>query len=352
MRFAATRKLRNVPMRPTVLVTGGAGYLGSITCVRLIESGFRLLLLDDFSNSHPAVIERIARLTGEPVSCTCGDVRDGALLDELLAREPIAAAIHFAGLKAVGESASRPLDYWDVNVGGTLSLLRALDRAGVRRMVFSSSAAVYGEPRQLPLAEDSPLAPASPYGQTKLAAERVIADVAATHPDWAATCLRYFNPVGAHPSGLLGEDPRGVPNNLMPYLAQLAVGRQRELTVHGNDYPTIDGTGVRDYLHVLDVADGHIAALRHLEANPGAHCFNLGTGTGHSVLQLKAAFERACGRTLPHRIGPRRAGDVAACVADPARAREVLGWRATRILDQMCADTWRWQSTHPAGYAD
>ena len=342
----------NVPARRTVLVTGGAGYLGSITCVRLIESGFRPLLLDDFSNSHPRVIERIACLTGEPVRCIRGDVRDGAMLDDLLAREAVVAAIHFAGLKAVGESASRPFDYWDVNVGGTLSLLRALDRAGVRRLVFSSSAAVYGKSQQLPLAEDSPQAPANPYGHTKLAAERVIADVAATHPDWAAACLRYFNPVGAHPSGLLGEDPRGVPNNLMPYLAQVAVGRRKELTVHGDDYPTIDGTGVRDYIHVLDLADGHIAALRHLEANPGVHCFNLGTGAGHTVLQLKAAFERACGHALAHRIGPRRVGDVAACVADPTRAREVLGWRATRDLAQMCADTWRWQRMHPAGYPD
>ncbi len=339
-------------MSRTILVTGGAGYIGSITCVRLIECGFRPLLLDNFSNSQPTVVARIGQLTGQAVSCVHGDVRDGELLDEVLAREPIAAAIHFAGLKAVGESTERPLDYWDVNVAGTLSLLRALDRAGVRRLVFSSSAAVYGEPRQLPLAENSPQAPANPYGRTKLAAERAIADVAATHPDWAAACLRYFNPVGAHPSGLLGEDPRGVPNNLMPFIAQLAVGRHHSLTVHGNDYPTADGTGVRDYIHVLDLADGHIAALRHLEANPGVHCFNLGTGTGHSVLELNAAFERACGRPLAHRIGPRRPGDVAACVADPARAREVLGWRAKRTLEQMCADTWRWQSTHPAGYAD
>lgn len=337
-------------MRHTVLVTGGAGYLGSITCVRLVECGYRPLLLDDFSNSHPTVVARIARLTGEMPTCVRGDVRDAALLDELLAREPVYAAIHFAGLKAVGESTVRPLDYWDANLGGTLSLLRALERAGVRRLVFSSSAAVYGEARQLPLGEDSPLAPASPYGRTKLAAERLIADVAATRADWAAACLRYFNPVGAHPSGLLGEDPRGVPNNLMPFMAQLAVGRHRELTVHGSDYPTVDGTGVRDYVHVLDLADGHVVALRHLADNPGVHCFNLGTGRGHSVLELKAAFERACGRALPHRMGPRRPGDAAACVADPTRAREVLGWRATRDLDRMCVDSWRWQQAHPQGY--
>lgn len=335
-------------MSRTVLVTGGAGYLGSITCVRLVECGYRPLLLDDFSNSHPAVIERISRLTGQAVSWVRGDVRNGGLLEDLLAREPIAAAIHFAGLKAVGESTRRPLDYWDINVGGTLSLLRALERAGVRRLVFSSSAAVYGEPRKMPLGEDSPLPPTSPYGRTKLAAERLIADVAATRPDWAAACLRYFNPVGAHPSGLLGEDPRGVPGNLMPFIAQLAAGRHRELVVHGNDYPTDDGTGVRDYIHVLDLADAHVAALRHLEGHPGVHCFNLGTGRGYSGLELKAAFERACGRELPHRIGPRRPADVSASVADPSRACEVLGWQAARDLDQMCADTWRWQRSHPA----
>lgn len=338
-------------MTPSILVTGGAGYIGSLTCVRLIEAGYRPVVYDNFANSHPRVLERIEQLTGQPVTLVTGDVRDRVLLDQVLARERIQAAIHFAGLKAVGESVAQPFDYYDVNVHGTLCLLRALDSAGVRRLVFSSSATVYGEPSQLPLTEDAPLAPTNPYGQTKLAAERLIADVAASRCDWATVSLRYFNPVGAHPSGLMGEDPRGVPNNLMPFIAQVAVGRREALQVFGDDYPTVDGTGERDYIHVLDLADGHIAALRHLDRHPGAHCFNLGTGAAHSVLQLKAAFERACGRALAHRIVGRRSGDIAVYWADPTRARQAMGWTAHRDLAQMCADTWRWQSQHPNGYA-
>ncbi|MFZ2987769.1 UDP-glucose 4-epimerase GalE [Ideonella sp.] len=338
-------------MKPNILVTGGAGYIGSHTCVRLIEAGYHPVVLDNFSNSHPRVMDRIEALTGLAPTLVAGDVRDGALLQQVLARHELHAAIHFAGLKAVGESVAKPLDYYDVNVQGTLCLLRALDAAGVRKLVFSSSATVYGEPSELPLTEQADLGPTSPYGQTKLVAERAIAETAASRPDWATVSLRYFNPVGAHPSGTMGEDPRGVPNNLMPYIAQVAVGRREALQVFGADYPTPDGTGVRDYIHVLDLADGHVAALRHLDAQPGAHCFNLGTGEGQSVLQLKAAFEQACGKPLPHRVVARRAGDVAAYWADPARARQTLGWQARRDLGQMCSDTWRWQQSHPNGYA-
>ncbi len=338
-------------MTPSILVTGGAGYIGSLTCVRLIEAGYRPIVLDNFSNSHPAVLARIAQLTGQAVTLVAGDVRDGALLERLLARGGIHAAIHFAGLKAVGGSVAQPLDYYDVNLLGTLCLLQAMDRAGVRRLVFSSSATVYGQPQELPLTESAPVAPANPYGQTKLAAERLIADVAASNPAWATASLRYFNPVGAHPSGQMGEDPRGIPNNLMPYIAQVAVGRRDELHIYGDDYPTRDGTGERDYIHVLDLVDGHVAALRYLDRHTGAHCFNLGTGSAHSVLQVKSAFERACGRTLAHRVVARRSGDVAAYWADPARAQQALGWKAERDLDQMCGDTWRWQSQYPNGYA-
>jgi UDP-glucose 4-epimerase len=339
-------------MTQTVLVTGGAGYIGSLTCVRLIESGYRPIVLDNFVNSHPRVLDRVKQLTGHAVTLITGDIRDTELLSGVFASASIDAVIHFAGLKAVGESVALPLEYYDVNVHGTLCLLRAMDQAGVRRLVFSSSATVYAETTQLPLDEQAPLAPANPYGQTKLAAERAIADVARSRPDWATVSLRYFNPAGAHPSGELGEDPRDVPNNLMPFMAQVAVGRREALQVYGADYPTVDGTGVRDYIHVLDLAEGHIAALRYLHTHPGTHCFNLGTGIGHSVLQLKAAFERACGKPLAYRLVARRAGDVAACWADASLARQLLGWQAQRDLDQMCADTWHWQSRHPKGYAD
>ncbi len=333
-----------------ILVTGGAGYIGSITCLQLIAAGLRPVILDNFVNSKPAVLDRIAQISGTRPVCVQGDIRDRALLDRVLRDEKIDAVIHFAGLKAVGESVAQPLSYYDNNVHGSLVLLDAMRAAGVRTLVFSSSATVYGEVQRMPLSEDTPTSATNPYGRTKLMVELILADVAASEPGWSMTALRYFNPVGAHESGLMGEDPQGVPNNLMPFIAQVAVGRRDKLRVFGNDYPTPDGTGLRDYIHVIDLADGHLAALKYSHGRPGMHVFNLGTGRGHSVLEMLAAFSRACGHELAYEIAPRRPGDVASCWADPAHAERELGWRATRSLDAMCADTWRWQSTHPNGY--
>lgn len=336
--------------KPGILVTGGAGYIGSITTVALIEKGWQPVVLDNFVNSQPAVIQRIERLTGTAVALVRADVRDAAALDAVFAQHRIDAVVHFAGLKAVGESVLRPLDYHDVNVGGTVTLLRAMARAGVARFVFSSSATIYGEPAHMPITEDCEGAPINPYGRSKWLVEQILGDQVHAQPEWAVAVLRYFNPVGAHPSGDLGEDPRGTPANLMPFLAQVAVGRQRALRVFGSDYPTPDGTGVRDYLHVMDLAAGHVAALQWLFKSAGLHTFNLGTGRGHSVLELHAAFEAACGRALPLEYAPRRPGDIAACWADASRAEAALGWRAQRSLANMCEDTWRWQSRHPQGY--
>ena len=333
-----------------ILVTGGAGYIGSHTCVRLIESGHAPVILDNFCNSKPSVLDRITAITGKRPRFVEGDIRDAALLDHLLDEHAIEAVIHFAGLKAVGESVQKPLEYYDNNVHGSCVLLSALHRAGVRTVVFSSSATVYGDASTMPIDEDAPTQVTNPYGGTKLVVENMLRDLAVAAPDWSVTLLRYFNPVGAHPSGLLGEDPRGVPNNLMPYIAQVAVGRRERLTVFGNDYPTPDGTGVRDYIHVLDLADGHIAALRHCHGRAGTHVYNLGTGRGHSVLEALRAFERASGRTVPYVLAPRRAGDVAACWANPDRAARDLGWRAQRSLEEMCAHAWKWQSSNPHGY--
>jgi len=333
-----------------VLVTGGAGYIGSIAVVRLIEAGWTPLILDNFSNSHPEVLQRIERLTGYAPQLYRADVRDRAALDRVFAEQRIDAVIHFAGLKAVGESVRLPLDYAEVNVAGSVQLLQAMRQHGVRHVVFSSSATVYGDARVMPLTEDMTGVPTSPYGRSKWQVEQILADLAASDPTWSVAALRYFNPVGAHPSGELGEDPQGTPNNLMPFIAQVAVGRQPELRVFGSDYPTADGTGVRDYLHVLDLADGHVAALDLLAREPGLHVLNLGTGRGHSVLELKAAFERACGRELPTRLVERRPGDVAQMWADASRARDKLGWQARLSLQQMCDDTWRWQSRYPQGY--
>lgn len=333
-----------------ILVTGGAGYIGSITTVQLIASGYRPIILDNLANAKRAVIDHIERVSGTRPTFVEGDVRDGALVLQLLNDEKIDAVIHFAGLKSVAESVADPLLYYDNNVHGTAVLLTAMQAANVHTLVFSSSATVYGDPERNPLTEDAPTRPASPYGRTKLMVEMMLADLALAAPDFSVTALRYFNPVGAHPSGLLGEDPQGVPNNLMPYLAQVAVGRREKLTVFGADYPTVDGTGVRDYIHVLDLADGHVAALRYAHGRSGAHFFNLGSGQGHSVFAMLNAFGRAVGRSLPFEVAARRAGDVAQYWADPARAEAALGWRATRSIDDMCADTWRWQSLHPNGY--
>lgn len=333
-----------------ILVTGGAGYIGSITCVQLMQAGLRPIIVDNLSNARRGVVDRIAEVAGQPVTFVHGDVRDGALMSALLGDERIDAVMHFAGLKAVGESVQQPLAYYDHNVHGTLVLLAAMREARVRTLVFSSSATVYGDASAMPLREDAPTSATNPYGRSKLMIEQILGDLAVSDPTWSLSALRYFNPVGAHPSGRLGEDPQGVPNNLMPYLAQVAVGRREELVVFGRDYPTPDGTGVRDYLHVMDLADGHLAALRHGHGRPGMHVFNLGTGRGHSVLEMLDAFGRACGRALPHRFAPRRPGDVASSWADPTQAAQRLGWHAVRDIDDMCADTWRWQSNNPLGY--
>ena len=334
-----------------VLVTGGTGYIGSHTCLQLIAAGMTPVLLDNFCNSKPSVMDRIEQLSGQRPILYRGDIREAALLDRIFAEQPIDAVIHFAGLKAVGESMQKPLEYYENNVSGTLVLLQAMRRANVKNFLFSSSATVYGDPQQVPITEASPtLQATNPYGQSKLTVELMVKDFARSAPDWSLTLLRYFNPVGAHPSGLMDEDPQGIPNNLMPYIAQVAVGRREHLSVFGGDYPTPDGTGVRDYIHVLDLADGHVAALRAKCQQPGVHIYNLGTGQGYSVLEMVAAFSRACGRDLPYVITERRAGDIAQCWADPSKARQELGWLASRSLDDMTADTWRWQSQNPNGY--
>jgi UDP-glucose 4-epimerase len=334
-----------------ILVTGGTGFIGSHTCVALAQAGHDFLILDNLSNSRADVLDRLAPLCGRRPAFVHGDVRDAVALERVFAEHPISAVIHFAALKAVGESVAMPLTYYDNNVGGTLKLLDAMRHAGVRTMVFSSSATVYGDPATVPIREDFPLTATNPYGWTKLMMERMLADLASAEPDWRIARLRYFNPVGAHESGRIGEDPSGTPNNLMPYVAQVATGQRAELQVFGGDWPTPDGTGVRDYIHVMDLAEGHVAALDHLERQPGLLTVNLGTGCGVSVLDLVRAFEQASGRAVPYRIVGRRAGDVAACWADPALAERSLGWRTKRDLAQMCADAWRWQSwraTQPA----
>lgn len=335
-----------------VLVTGGAGYIGSLTCVQLIEAGLEPIILDNFCNSKPSVLDRIEQLTNQRPMLVKGDVRDRSLVETLLREQGIDAVIHFAGLKAVGESVAMPLEYYINNVGGTFELLAAMRSTQVRTLIFSSSATVYGDPASVPVMESAPTGCTNPYGWSKYMAERVLMDLSASDPSWSLGLLRYFNPVGAHPSGAMGEDPQGIPNNLMPFLAQVAVGRRPFLNIFGNDYATPDGTGVRDYIHVLDLADGHVAALRKLHNKPGCHIINLGTGQGQSVLDMLNAFGRACGRELPHQFAPRRPGDIAACWADPSRALEQLGWQARRTLDDMCTDTWRWQSANPLGYPD
>ena len=327
-----------------ILVTGGAGFIGTHTCAALADAGIPTLLLDNFSNSRRSVLDRLARITGKPVACVEGDVRDAQLLRQLFASHPIEGVIHFAALKAVGESVREPLRYYENNVAGTVSLLRAMQAAGVRTLVFSSSATVYGDPASLPIREDFPLSATNPYGWSKLMMEQVLADVDHAEPgQWRIARLRYFNPVGAHESGLIGEDPRDIPNNLMPYVAQVATGQREVLSVYGGDYPTPDGTGVRDYIHVCDLAEGHVAALRYLRAHPGLLTVNLGTGRPVSVLEMVRGFEQASGRAVPYQVVARRPGDVAASWADPALAERLLGWRARRDVQAMCRDAWRWQ---------
>lgn len=333
-----------------ILVTGGAGYIGSHTVVELLSAGHELLILDNFSNSSPRVLERIEQISGKRLSVIEGDIRDGALLEKLFAAYPINSVIHFAGLKAVGESVEQPLRYYDNNVVGSLCLFEAMAKAGVYKLVFSSSATVYGDPYTVPIDEGFPLQATNPYGRSKLIIEDMLRDIGQADPQWRVALLRYFNPVGAHASGLIGEDPQGIPNNLMPFVAQVAVGRRNELSVFGGDYPTPDGTGVRDYIHVVDLARGHLAALDALEGQSGVIPINLGTGRGYSVLEVVAAFEKASGQPVPYRIVERRPGDVAACYADPLRAKELLGWSARLGIDAMCADAWRWQSANPQGF--
>ena len=337
-------------MSATVLLTGATGYIGSHTWLALLAAGYRVVGVDNFSNSSPEVLNRLRELAGaEPVFESL-DVTDAEAVAELLQRRAVDAVVHFAAFKAVGESTARPLAYYANNLGGLLTLCTALQRRGVKRFVFSSSATVYGDPRELPIREDAPLSATNPYGQTKLMGEQMLADLASADPGWQNAVLRYFNPVGAHESGRIGEDPRGTPNNLMPYVAQVAVGRMPLLRVFGDDYPTPDGTGVRDYIHVVDLAEGHVAALRRRLQQPRSFTVNRGTGRGYSVLEVVRAYEAASGRPVPYEVVPRRPGDVAACWADPSRAQALLGWRATRDLARMCADSWRWQSMNPNGF--
>ncbi|QNP49739.1 UDP-glucose 4-epimerase GalE [Diaphorobacter aerolatus] len=328
-----------------ILVTGGAGFIGSHTCAALSAQGLPHVILDNFCNSKPSVLERLARITGAEPVFVKGDVRDRALVARVLREHGVTAVIHFAGLKAVGESVREPLRYYDTNVAGTATLLAAMREVGVRTMVFSSSATVYGDAPESPIRESAPTGPTNPYGHSKLMSEQIMADLDRSEPgQWRLARLRYFNPVGAHASGLIGEDPQDIPNNLMPFVAQVAAGGRKELSIFGGDYPTTDGTGVRDYIHVSDLADGHVAALRYLEKHPGVLTLNLGTGEPVSVLQMVKAFESASGVSVPYRIVDRRPGDVAAYWADPETARKKLGWTAARNVEQMCADVWRWQN--------
>ena len=326
-----------------ILVTGGTGYIGSHTSIALAAAGHELLVVDNLSNSRADVVGRLVAISGKHVFFTEGDVRDAALLDRVFVENKISGVIHFAGLKAVGESVARPIEYYDNNVYGTLQLLAAMRRANVKTLIFSSSATVYGDPASVPIREDFPRSATNPYGRSKLMIEDILADLYRAEPDWRIARLRYFNPVGAHESGLIGEDPQGVPNNLMPFVAQVATGRREFLNVWGNDYPTPDGTGVRDYIHVEDLAAGHVVALDYLSQKGGMLTVNLGTGQGYSVLDVVKAFEQASGQPVPYKIGPRRPGDIAQCWADPGLAQELLGWTAKRGLKQMCADAWRWQ---------
>jgi UDP-glucose 4-epimerase len=333
-----------------VLLTGGAGYIGSHTAVECLAAGHEVVVFDNLSNSSVKSLDRVARIAGRPVSFVEGDIRDRAALRALFAQHAIDVVVHFAGLKAVGESVAKPLHYYDNNIGGSIALFEVMAEAGVKSVVFSSSATVYGDPVTVPITEDFPLSATNPYGRSKLFIEQMLGDLAVSDAGWKVALLRYFNPVGAHESGLIGEDPRGIPNNLMPFVAQVAVGRRPHLNVFGGDYPTPDGTGVRDYIHVVDLARGHVAALNKLPDISGVRTWNLGTGCGVSVLDMVRAFEAASGQSVPYEIVARRPGDVAQCWADPSSAARELGWRAAFDLARMCADSWRWQSNNPDGY--
>lgn len=333
-----------------ILVTGGTGYIGSHTCVEAINAGHEAVVFDNLSNSSEESLNRVRAVTGTRPVFVKGDIRDRAAVSALLDKFSFDAVIHFAGLKAVGESVSKPWEYYENNICGTLVLMDELRKHGVFNFVFSSSATVYGNPEKLPLTEDAPLSALNPYGQTKLWQEDMMRAMACADPRWHIVLLRYFNPVGAHPSGLMGEDPNGIPNNLMPYITQVAIGRLRELSVFGNDYPTRDGTCIRDYIHVCDLAAGHIAVLSKINDMPGCDAVNLGSGHGYSVLEIVHAFEKAIGRPLPYRIASRRAGDAAECYADASKAERVFGWKTKRGIDEICRDAWKWQSMNPNGY--
>ncbi|WP_304635577.1 UDP-glucose 4-epimerase GalE [Pseudoalteromonas sp.] len=335
----------------TILVTGGAGYIGSHTVLELLQQGTEVVVLDNLSNSSNESLTRVKQITGKDVTFYEGDILDRDCLDNIFREHTIDSVIHFAGLKAVGESVIKPIEYYQNNVQGTLTLVDAMRDAGVFKLVFSSSATVYGDPASLPIREDFPVGgTTNPYGTSKLMVEMMLQDIAKSDERFAFVILRYFNPVGAHESGLIGEDPNGIPNNLLPYISQVAVGKLEKLGVFGDDYDTVDGTGVRDYIHVVDLALGHLKALNRIKNDTGAHLFNLGTGNGYSVLQMVTAFEKASGQAVPYQISPRRAGDIAACYAAPEKALNELGWRAERGIDEMMQDTWRWQSNNPNGY--
>ncbi|HGV3504303.1 TPA: UDP-glucose 4-epimerase GalE [Providencia stuartii] len=334
-----------------VLVTGGLGYIGSHTCVQMIQQGMQPIILDNLHNANLEVLNRIEAITGTKPVFYQGDVRDSQILDTIFANHQIHSVIHFAGLKAVGESVEKPIEYYDVNVNGTLVLVESMKKAGVKSLIFSSSATVYGEPEHIPLTEEASVGNTnSPYGTSKYMVERILTDLNIADSEWSISLLRYFNPVGAHNSGLMGEDPNGIPNNLTPFIAQVAVGRRKELAVFGGDYPTKDGTGVRDYIHVMDLADGHIAALNKVSQQAGLHIYNLGTGTGTSVLEVVAAFEKAVGKPIPYTISARRPGDIAEYWSTPAKAQRDLGWTAKYSIQDMADDVWRWQSMNPNGY--
>ena len=335
----------------TILVTGGAGYIGTHTVVALMSAGFNVVVIDDLSNSSDEGLQRVEDICGRAPIFTKGDISDGDLLAAIFCEHQIYAVIHFAGLKSVGESVRAPLIYFQNNVAGSLTLLNAMQKANVRRLIFSSSATVYGTPSSVPIGEAAPVgAVSNPYGRTKMMVEQILADVTQSDPAWSVGILRYFNPIGAHESGLIGEDSIGIPNNLLPFVSQVAIGRLSELSVFGNDYPTKDGTGVRDYIHVMDLAEGHVKALSGLRGGTGLRIWNLGTGKGYSVLEIIHAFEKVSGRPISYRFAPRRVGDVAECFADPSKARRELGWQATRELEVMIRDAWRWQINNPRGY--
>ena len=334
-----------------ILVTGGAGYIGSHTCVELLEDSYDIVVLDNLSNSSEEALRRVREITGRELTFVKGDIRDRALLDKLFSKHDFEAVIHFAGLKAVGESCEIPLDYYDNNVFGTIVLCQAMKAANVKRIVFSSSATVYGDPASLPIMEDFPLSATNPYGRSKLMVEEVLGDLYESDNNWSIALLRYFNPVGAHPSGRIGEDPNDIPNNLMPYVSQVAIAKLEKLRVFGDDYPTHDGTGVRDYIHVVDLSIGHVRAIEKLRTTKGVHAWNLGVGKGYSVLEMVAAFEQASGKDIPYAITDRRPGDIAACYANPDKALNDLGWKAEKALNDMVSDAWRWQSRNPDGYS-